>query len=36
MYKSKDENILLYIDMSYELLQFNHVLCDVKEHINAI
>ena len=36
MYKTKLDNILHYIDMPYELLQCNNVLCEIKGHVNGI
>ena len=36
MYKTKLENSLHYIDMPYELLQCNNVLCEIKAHVNCI
>ena len=36
MYKTKLDNMLHYIDMPYELLQCNNVLCEIKGHVNCI
>ena len=36
MYKTKLDNILRYINMSYELLQCNTVLCEIKKHVNCL
>ena len=36
MYKTKLDNKLHFIDMPYELLQCNNVLCEIKGHVNCI
>ena len=36
MHKTKLDNILHYIDMPYELLQCNNVLCEIKGHVICI